>query len=161
MTKNQDPEGTHSLVHLLHRASQCLEERFDLLARDFDITARQVIVLDAIAHDDKPSQTDICAQTGIDRSTLADIMRRLETKRFLTRRRSRQDARRYSVRLTESGKQRLQQAMPLLRDVDNHALGALTLEERSALAPMLRRIAAAATAQEPVRLPAAKASGRS
>lgn len=160
MIKSTDSEGTRSIVHLLHRAGQCLEERFDKLAHEFDITARQVIVLDAIAHEDKPSQTVICWQTGIDRSTLADIMRRLESKRFVTRRRSRQDARRYSVRLTEQGKQRLQQALPLLQEVDSHALSALTPEERNTLPSMLRRIVKASRPEEPAQHSSGKSAGR-
>ena len=63
-----------SLIHALHRASQVAEDRFARELGDIDITPRQLAVIDA---HDGPSQTDIVEESGIDRSTLADIVRRL------------------------------------------------------------------------------------
>ena len=52
------------------------------------------------------------AQTGIDRSTLADVVRRLVEKGLLQRKRTRNDARKYAVRLTPKGREALDASHP-------------------------------------------------
>src|SRR5215510_8853476 len=92
---------TRSPIHLLHRASQAVEDAF---ASEVDIeglTPRQLAVLTTIAQHEGLSQTGIVDRTGIDRSTLADIVRRLQKKGLLQRRRTKEDARAYAVKLTE------------------------------------------------------------
>ena len=66
-----------SLLHRLHRASQIATERFSSELGDAGLTPRQIIVLAAIAADEGASQTTIVEATGVDRSTLADIVKRL------------------------------------------------------------------------------------
>jgi DNA-binding MarR family transcriptional regulator len=78
-----------------------------------------------------PSQTDIVERTGIDRSTLADIVRRLKGKGLLQRRRTKEDARAYAVRLTEEGQQVLPSAEPRARRVDEQILDALPAKRRA------------------------------
>ena len=63
-----------SLIALLHRATQVATERFAAAVGDSDLTARQLQILDTIEAHDGPSQTDIVNVTGIDRSTVADMM---------------------------------------------------------------------------------------
>jgi DNA-binding MarR family transcriptional regulator len=48
------------------------------------------------------SQTGIVARTGIDRSTLADLVRRLQRKGLLQRRRTKDDARAYAVKMGDA-----------------------------------------------------------
>ena len=77
------------VVHLLHRVSQRAD---DMFAKEVDVTGltpRQFAVLLAVARDDDPSQTDVVASTGIDRSTVAEMIRRMVKKGLLQRRRSR------------------------------------------------------------------------
>ena len=66
----------------------------------------------AIADSDEPSQTTLVERTGIDRSTMADIVRRLTARGLVQRRRTRRDARRYAVRLTDKGENALRLAEP-------------------------------------------------
>lgn len=58
--------------------------------------------------------------TGIDRSTLADIVRRLVERELLRRRRTKRDARMYAVALTERGEAMLKAATPAATEVDEH-----------------------------------------
>ena len=69
-------------------------------------------------------------KTGIDRSTLADIVRRMLKKGLLQRRRTREDARAYAVKLTEQGWEVLRQSEPLARRVDERILSTLPDERR-------------------------------
>lgn len=90
-----------SLLHLLHRASQVADERF--ARAELPLTARQFVVLQAISIHPEGSQTDLVRATAIDRSTMADIIRRLHKQGLLVRRRRRDDARAYAVKLSARG----------------------------------------------------------
>lgn len=114
-----------SILHLLHRAGQCADVVFAGSASSYDITPRQLVVLSAIAANPGSSQTAIVSATGIDRSTLAEMVRRLEGRRLVQRKRSKADARAYVVELTEQGRSILRSAGPLASHVDKAVLGVL------------------------------------
>jgi DNA-binding MarR family transcriptional regulator len=109
---------SNSPSHLLHRAGQFAEDLFTRAVGDLGVTARQYVVLLAVDELDHPSQTILCEVTGIDRSTMADIVRRLVSRGFLTRRRTRDDARMYAVRLTSEGDRILKEVRPIAQKVD-------------------------------------------
>src|SRR4029434_1329083 len=79
-----------SPIHLLHRAGQCAGDIFHAEMKDGDLTPRQLAVLVTVAQNEGLSQTGLVDRTGIDRSTLADIVRRLQRKGLLQRRRTRE-----------------------------------------------------------------------
>jgi hypothetical protein len=98
------PQAAKSLsspLHLLQRVSQRADGLFSRNVRDADLTPRQFAVLQAVADNNGLSQTDIMAATGIDRSSTAELVRRLVTNGSLQRRRKRSDARIYVVRTPE------------------------------------------------------------
>ena len=103
--KNNHRSGTLdvSALHLLHRAGQCAEVLFTNETGKADLTPRQYAILTSVAQNPDISQTGLVEQTGVDRSTLADIVRRLVKKGLLQRKRTRRDARMYAVRLTSKG----------------------------------------------------------
>jgi MarR family transcriptional regulator, temperature-dependent positive regulator of motility len=113
-----------SPVHLLHRASQSVADLFARVIKS-DLTPRQLAVLTAIARQEGCSQTDIVDQTGIDRSTVAEMVRRLVGKGLIERRRSKKDARAYVIKLSQDGHRVLKGAEPLARRVDDKVLHAL------------------------------------
>ena len=136
-----------SPVHLLHRAGQCAADIFQ--AEISDLTPRQLAVLMTVARDEGASQTKLVGATNIDRSTLADIVRRLCRKGLLQRRRTRQDARAYAVRLTDEGWRVLKIADPVARRVDERVLGALPDKQREAFLTALTSIVEALQALAP------------
>lgn len=138
--KSRTYTASDSTIHLLHRAGQCAEDLFAKSIGDVALTARQFIVLSLVADHEDPSQTFICDKSGIDRSTLADIVRRLVARGLLTRRRTRQDARMYAIRLTEAGQQALDRAVPVAREVDNTLLRLLTPAQREDFEACLHRL---------------------
>ena len=130
-----------SLLHLLHRAGQRADAVFAQHAGSA-LTPRQYIVLQAIAAADGLSQTDIMAATGIDRSSIADLTKRLVASGWVRRRRTRKDARAYAVRLTSEGRRMLEVGTPAARTVEETLLGSLSKGQRqvllSALAALVR-----------------------
>jgi DNA-binding MarR family transcriptional regulator len=135
-----------SALHLLHRAGQCADELFAFSVGEVGLTPRQFAVMLAIQSSDEPSQTTLVERTGIDRSTMADIVRRLTSRGLVQRRRTRRDARRYAVRLTEKGESALRLAEPAARTTDERLLAALSPTQRDTFLRSLSRIV---TAVEP------------
>jgi DNA-binding MarR family transcriptional regulator len=131
-----------SPTHLLHRILQSAGSVFDAEKGDTDLTPRQVSVLLTVARNEGLSQAGIVERTGVDRSTLADIVRRLQKKGLLHRRRAREDARAYTVRLTAEGHRILRSAAPLIQRVNERILGGLPPSERDRFISALKTILA-------------------
>jgi DNA-binding MarR family transcriptional regulator len=126
-----------SSLHLLHRASQRADDLFARHVRPSDLTPRQFVVLQAVAHKNGLSQTDIMAVTGIDRSTTAALVRTLVTYGWLKRRRTRRDARVYSVRITPSGRQMLDAGLSATRAAEDELLFPISDKQRLVLVDLL------------------------
>ena len=133
-----------SPAHMLHRAGQCAESIFTAEVKIDGLTPRQLAVLMTIAESEGLSQTDIVERTSIDRSTIADIAKRLKQKGLLQRKRTKEDTRTYAVRLTNEGRRALRSAEPLAKRVDQRVLGALEGKRRdefmTALAAIVRSL---------------------
>lgn len=114
-----------SLMHLLHRSGQIATEIFAHAAGDAGLTPRQYAVLLTVQRNEGLSQTDLVHHTGIDRSTLADIVRRLLKKGLLQRRRTRHDQRAYSIRLTDAGHEFLRVCGPKAVEAEKQLMDAL------------------------------------
>jgi DNA-binding MarR family transcriptional regulator len=131
------------VIHLLHRVAQRGDELFDKEVDGVDLTARQFTVLLAVAKSEDPSQTDVVEITGIDRSTIAEMIRRMAKKGLLQRRRSRKDARAYVVRLTPAGQRVLKTTEPQALRAGTAVLASLSSEQRKTFLEALKVIAAA------------------
>ena len=139
-----------SAIHLLHRASQCASDIFQAEI-DGDLTPRQFAILLTVAQNEGLSQTHLVERTGIDRSTLADVIRRMLKKGLIQRRRTREDARAYAVRLTDEGWRVLKKAEPLARRADERLLSVLSGAERDRFLKSLTEIVRFLEAEEGLR----------
>src|SRR5262252_3016515 len=131
-----------SPIHLLHRAGQCAGDIFHAEMLNGELTPRQFAVLYTVANNEGLSQTGLVERTGIDRSTLADIVRRMQRKGLLQRRRTKEDARAYAVKLTDAGRRVLRTAEPLARRVDERVLDVLPGKQREQFIDELQAIVA-------------------
>ncbi len=125
--------GNHlnrSAMHLLHRAGQCAADIFTSEARASGLTPRQFAVLTMVAEEEGLTQTDLVERTGIDRSTLADIVGRLLTRGLIHRRRAKEDARAYAIKLTPQGAKALREAQPGAATTDTRLLANLPPAKR-------------------------------
>lgn len=135
-------EPAPSAIHLLHRASQCADELLTGQIGQSGLTPRQYAVLKAVDESENPSQTTLIEKTGVDRSTIADIVRRLVEKGLLERQRTKRDQRLYSVQLTEAGRGVLRRSQPAERETTEHLLSCLEDAEREQFIHFLDRIVA-------------------
>ncbi len=129
-----------SIIHLLHRASQCASDTFADEMKVQDLTPRQYAVLLTTAQNEGISQTGLVQKTGIDRSTLADIVRRMLKKGLIERHRNKNDARVYTIQMTELGSQALHLAAPAAERANNRLLANLPDEQHQKFIDFLERI---------------------
>jgi MarR family transcriptional regulator, lower aerobic nicotinate degradation pathway regulator len=147
--------------HLLRRVQQHSNDLFTGENEDGKLTQRQFAVLFAVDQHDGVSQTDLVAMTGIDRSTLADMIVRLQGKDFLARKRTDDDQRANSVRITSTGRKVLRAAMPAIQRADAKILEALPVRSRAEFLKALMLIAkVSAEAQAAAEEKGRKAKGR-
>jgi len=137
--------------HLLKRAAQHAANIYASNSGRAGLTQRQYTLLQAVDHNEGASQSDLVRLTGIDRSTLADLVARLIAQGFLQRRRTREDGRTNSVRLTASGRRMLKAAEPSAGDVDKQLLAAIPARYRKGFLEGLTILASLTEAEEAAR----------
>jgi MarR family transcriptional regulator, temperature-dependent positive regulator of motility len=140
-------EPNLSPSHLLHRAQQVAGDLHVAAFGSGGLTQRQVAVLAVLGAGDGISQTDLVTKTGIDRSTLAEMVARMETKGLMIRTKSSTDSRANCVSLTDSGREALQDALPKLDAIDKGVLTLLPAGRRGTFVELLTRIALPETAK--------------
>jgi DNA-binding MarR family transcriptional regulator len=139
----QDPSAAVSplpFVLQLHRAGQRADRAFARQAGN-GLTLPQFMVLQVLTEGSGPSQTEIMTATGIDRSSVADLVKRLVGYGWVQRRRTRRDARVYAVRLTEEGKRILALAIPAARATEQILLCSFSTGQRRVLLKALLTLA--------------------
>lgn len=125
---------------MLHRAEQLASDRFEHLVGD-TITLRQFAVLAAIAEKPGLSQSDLVRATGIDRSTLADTVQRMEKRGWISRTTAPLDARAHAVHLASSGATLLASATRHARAADAAILDLLPRTKRRTFLNILTKLA--------------------
>ena len=104
---NGDGARATRLAPLLRRASQSAEATLAKALEDFyPLTPRQYDLLEAIGTSTR-TQAELATLTGIDRSTMSEVLRRLESQKLVKRPYSRADSRERIVSLTSSGAETL------------------------------------------------------
>lgn len=131
----------NSPSHLLHRAEQMAADRFAQLVGG-DITLRQFAVLAAIAQRPGLRQSDLVRETGIDRSTLADMLTRMQRRGWITRATHALDQRAQSVHLSGAGATILAGATKHARAADAAILDALPRTKKRPFLNLLTKLAA-------------------
>jgi DNA-binding MarR family transcriptional regulator len=142
-TEESKTEGfflSSSPSHLLHRAEQLAADRFAKLVGD-SLTLRQFAVLAAIAEAPGLSQVDLVRATGVDRSTLADMVGRMEQRGWVTRAASPLDGRAHAVTLAPAGTAALAAATHHARAADAAIMDALPRTKRHTFLTILAKLA--------------------
>ncbi|MEL6790901.1 MAG: MarR family winged helix-turn-helix transcriptional regulator [Pseudomonadota bacterium] len=129
--------------HLLRRAQQYSHDLYSKSVGSSGPTPRQFEVLHTVANNEGLSQTDLVRHTGIDRSTLADMIARMIKKGLLSRQRTKADARANSVSITAAGKRMLASALSKVEKAEAETLKVLPKTQQSAFMKALESFAAA------------------
>jgi DNA-binding MarR family transcriptional regulator len=100
-------------------------------------------VLCAVNAQEGLTQTQLVAATGIDRSTLAELVSRMATKGLLIREKAPGDARANAVRFTDEGRKLYTTVIEGAKAADEAILGAIPKNKRANFVESLTRISRA------------------
>ena len=134
---NQKVIADAALLTLLHNAEQAATAAFTEVKGDLQLTPAQALVLQALLQE-RDSQWTITQLTGVDKSTLSDIILRLEKRGLVTRERSINDARRIICRITLEGRDAAKDAAVVAQSALERLLEPIPSNKRSAFLNDLR-----------------------
>jgi DNA-binding MarR family transcriptional regulator len=151
MTKGQRKANgsfdlSESPSYLLKRCSQYFGDLYAHETGSHELTKQQFTLLAALEHNEGVSQTALVDITGIDRSTLAEMVRRMLEKGLLSRERTEEDQRANAVAISQSGRKALRTARTASERAEKAMLDALPPVERQRLVRLLLQIADAGEA---------------
>jgi DNA-binding MarR family transcriptional regulator len=102
-----------------------------------DVTSVQFGVMNVLSANPGASQRELCEHLDLDRSTIADIVARLERHGIVERVRDAGDKRRNIVRLTAEGQREFRRLVPKVVRVDHVLTGGLSVDDAAALRRLL------------------------
>jgi DNA-binding MarR family transcriptional regulator len=150
MKETRKPNGGFVLAEApSHLIKRCQQYFGDLYARETgtgELTKQQFTVLAALETNEGASQTALVGLTGIDRSTLAEMVRRLLERGLLSRARTEADARANAIAITTAGRKALRSARTAAERAEKALLYPLAPSERARFVKSLALIAAAGDA---------------
>ncbi len=132
--------------HLIRRCQQYYGDLYAREAGSSELTKQQFTVLAALENNEGVSQTALVDMTGIDRSTLAEMVRRMLERGLLSRERTEQDARANAVAITSNGRRALRTARSAADRAERLLLDSLPPSERTKFIKLLTIIASAGDA---------------
>lgn len=137
------PEPLHYTGHLLRRAQQVHLAAWN---RDVstEITSVQFAALSVLSRHPGSSQASLGAQLDLDRSTIADLVRRLAARGLITQVRDTVDRRRNVLEITAQGAAVLSRLQPRVEAMEPLVTGGLSPSERDEFRRMLAQVLATA-----------------
>ena len=126
--------------HLIRRLQQIAFALFLDQAKAFDFTPVQYAALYAVNNNPGIDQTALCNAIALDRSTIGDVVGRLENKGLITRRSGSADRRTKSLHITAAGRRLLADIEPAVEATQRLILAPLKPSQRSAFMRMLKHL---------------------
>jgi DNA-binding MarR family transcriptional regulator len=126
--------------YLIRRLHQIHYALFFEECAAFGITPVQYGLLTILSTSPDSDQVTLANALGIDRTNVADVLRRLEQGGLITRRRSAEDRRMVLARLTRAGEELVERMHPFMAKAQERLLSVLGREEREAFLATLMRL---------------------
>jgi DNA-binding MarR family transcriptional regulator len=134
-----EPDLLRHTGHLLRRAQQLHQV---VWTRDVsaEISSVQFAALVVLARRPDASQRDLGRALDLDRSTIADLVKRMTRHGLIDCAQDATDRRRHVLRLTTRGRTALKSLRPRVDAIEPELTGALTVAERAELRRLLQRM---------------------
>ena len=127
--------------HLIRRAQQVSTALFSEECAGFDLTSVQFAALFAIRAHPGVDATRLSAIIAFDRSTIGDVLERLEAKNWIRRSPSPHDRRVKLLHLAPEGARLLRQVRPAVERVQERLLAPLAPKDRTTMVRLLAELA--------------------
>lgn len=125
--------------HLLRRAHQRSYELFTKRVGP-TVTRQQFALLLSLAQRPGASQRDLVDATGMDKSTLKEMLERMVARGWVLRERDPSDSRAWTMLMTAQGRELLNELIPLVAGVQRDILAPLAEEDRPVFMRLLRTL---------------------
>lgn len=132
-------EPQRHIGYLIRRAQQLHVATWSRVV-SAEISSVQYSVLAILDRVGEASQRELCDEIDLDRSTVADLVARMERRGLVRRDRDPLDTRRNTVRLTPAGRTERDRLAPLVEQVQRELTSALSPQEGAALRKALLRM---------------------
>lgn len=127
--------------HLIRRAQQVSHALFSEECGAFDLTSVQFAALTAIAENPGIDATRLSTVIAFDRSTIGDVLERIEAKGWIVRTPSPSDRRIKLLELSQAGHDLLARVGPSVLRVQERLLASFDAPERERVLQLLARLA--------------------
>jgi DNA-binding MarR family transcriptional regulator len=138
------PKEDHRLYekpgHLIRRLQQISLALFMDETKEFEITPVQYSALLAIEIHGGIDQTALCNIIAFDRSTIGEVVSRLERKSLIKRTTGANDRRTKLLYITPAGRKLIEDIEPAVQSTQRRILEPLTMSERTTLMRMLKKL---------------------
>lgn len=145
---SSDPDGgaalhepQRHLGYLIRRAQQLHVATWSRLVST-ETSSVQYSVLAVLDRRGEASQRELCDEVDLDRSTIADLVTRMERRGLIQRERDPRDVRRKTVRLTSAGTAERAGLAARVEQVQDELTAALSPEQSAQLRSILTRMLA-------------------
>lgn len=138
------------ILSRISRLADVLDERRAAAFVEHGLQAHEFDVLAALRRSGDPFEMtagELCAATYVTSGTMTSRLDRLVGRKLVVRRPDDDDGRLVRVRLTASGRRRVDGAMTALLESERELVGTLTTAKRDRLATSLRELLAAAVSR--------------
>lgn len=130
-----------SIFRSIHLADKAASQKF---RKHAGITRSQYLVLKALEDVDSTNLVGIINRTGIDRSTMTHIVKRLKKVSLVSVTKDKHDRRSYKVKLTPTGRRVLTKVNPIADKLDNEFVSIIGPRNSKVVVNALSSIAKAA-----------------
>lgn len=136
----RDSHLTDMPGHLIRRLQQIASALFLDQAKAFDFTPVQYAALVAIKNHPGLDQTTLCNAIALDRSTIGDVVSRLEKRGLIKRTSGSADRRTKSLHITAAGRRMIRDIEPAVEAAQRLILAPLNANARAAFMQMLKHL---------------------
>lgn len=126
--------------YLVRRLHQIHIGLFAESCEGFDLTAVQYAILSVLYAGDEFDQLSLSKAVGIDRTSGADVIKRLVRRKFATREPSENDRRARVVRITEEGRALVRRVRPMMEEAQDKFVAPLNEDEREEFMRLLDKL---------------------
>jgi len=134
--------SSHEILIALRRIMRAIDLHSKQLQGKLGLTVPQLIILQYVSFRGEPSISEIARGVSLSQGTVTAILSRLEVRKYLTRRKSSDDKRKISVRLTQKGQNQVANAPELLQKEFVDSFEKLEPWDQKMLTAAVERIAA-------------------
>jgi DNA-binding MarR family transcriptional regulator len=138
---DEEPEPQRHIGYLIRRAQQLHAATWSRIVST-EISSVQYSVLTVLDRLGEASQRELCVEIDLDRSTIADLVARMERRDLIRRHRDPADGRRNTVSLTHRGREERERMRPLVVQVQESLVAGLDADTQRSLERGLRQLLA-------------------